>query len=240
MVDFASINQERKNRAALPSGPLVGFTGPRALPAIFQPAVRAIVQTIAKQRQIVVGCAQGADRFVRIAACEGYQENLFVFAVDERCQLCDGQGRTWAAHAPAEECARQMCPDCHGSGCLYGCKPAALARRSQAMVKAIVDSGKGRALIGFPDRFCPPNIKPSQTWIGGSPKSGTWSTLAMAAGSGVPAFILACESTRDGMAEKDGLLDRMCPKFWPGQWVQAGKKAPWSWLWKFEPQSPEE
>ncbi len=63
-------------------------------------------------------------------------------------------------------------------------RPAALAQRSIEMVKNLEQYRASAALVGFPIRPCPAEIKrPLRSWQACG--SGTWSTLAMAAGRGV-------------------------------------------------------
>lgn len=63
-------------------------------------------------------------------------------------------------------------------------RPAALAQRSMEMVKNLESYRACSVLIGFPIHQCPAEIKrPLRSWQ--SCGSGTWSTLAMAAGRGI-------------------------------------------------------
>ena len=66
---------------------------------------------------------------------------------------------------------------------------AALAARSVALVQALVPDGQLVAFTGGP---CPAYIFPGRQWESGMPPSGTWSTLALAAGLGLPAFLFWC------------------------------------------------
>jgi len=71
----------------------------------------------------------------------------------------------------------------------------ALVQRSQAMVKAVVASaatGSGALVFGFPRIPCPQGIAPAGSWRSGCIASGTWSTLALAAGLGLPVVIFWC------------------------------------------------
>lgn len=61
--------------------------------------------------------------------------------------------------------------------------PAKLAMRSAAMVADI--RGDGSCLIAIPMKPCPPKVKPCTIWQPSS-GSGTWGTIALAAGLGVP------------------------------------------------------
>jgi hypothetical protein len=65
----------------------------------------------------------------------------------------------------------------------YGAK---LANRSAAMVRATHEAGG--CLVAFPMKGCPDIVEPCTTWkyCAGS---GTWGTIALAAGLGVPTII---------------------------------------------------
>ena len=60
--------------------------------------------------------------------------------------------------------------------------PAALAARSVAFVRAL--SAAGGVLVSAPGRPCPAGLLPGRSWR--SCGSGSWSTLALAAGLAVP------------------------------------------------------
>lgn len=82
-------------------------------------------------------------------------------------------------------------------GC-FGKGPVAYARRSQSMVSAVVGSGEGAWLVGFVTKPCPLGVVPCSAWRSGVVPSGTWSSVALAVGRGVPIFIVWCGS---GVAE---------------------------------------
>lgn len=63
---------------------------------------------------------------------------------------------------------------------------ARLAARSSAMVRAA--SVSRGCLVAFPGRVCPSGLFPSRSWPGGF-GSGTWSTLGLAVGLGVPSLL---------------------------------------------------
>jgi hypothetical protein len=69
--------------------------------------------------------------------------------------------------------------------------PAKLAMRSSAMVADI--HAAGGCLIAVPMKPCPPKVKPCTTWRS-SAGSGTWGTIALAAGLGVPTAVWLPES----------------------------------------------
>jgi hypothetical protein len=61
--------------------------------------------------------------------------------------------------------------------------PAKLAKRSAAMVTDV--HAAGGCLIAIPMAPCPPKVEPCTAWKS-SQGSGTWGTIALAAGLGVP------------------------------------------------------
>ncbi len=65
-------------------------------------------------------------------------------------------------------------------------RPGALARRSIRCVRAVAQAGG--VWVSFPGRACPPGIRPSRSpsacFSGGG--SGSWASLALAAGLGAP------------------------------------------------------
>jgi hypothetical protein len=130
----------------------VGFCGSRCLPGSFRAAVARVVSAVqAAGARVLVGCAPGADRFVRWSAA-GCQ----VFSVRS------GQ---------------------------FGSGRAAFARRSSALVAAV---GSGSAFVGFVSLPCPARVWPSASshacFCGGG--SGSWASLALAAGRGVESVVV--------------------------------------------------
>jgi hypothetical protein len=128
----------------------VGFSGSRHLPPASSLVVRRVVAgVVASGLGVAVGCAAGADAFVRSACL-----SASVFYARSRS----------AAH---------------------------LARRSVALVRAVAASGPGAAMVGFPVRPCPvglsPSAQPGQCFCGLG--SGTWASLALAAGLGLPVVV---------------------------------------------------
>ena len=77
------------------------------------------------------------------------------------------------------------------AGGRFGSGRAAFARRSAAMVQALA-AGAGSSLIGFCSSPCPAGVVPASRWRSGMPPSGTWSSLALAAGLGVQVVVFWC------------------------------------------------
>lgn len=165
-------------------GALCGFTGSRSLGASFSPLVASVVSSVSQSGLgVAVGCAAGADRFVRQAAAAP-----LVFSV--------ASGR-------------------------WGVGRSAFAARSQAMVRAVAASGPSAQLVGFVAGPCPAGVVPAASWRSGRPVSGSWSTLALAAGLGVSVVVFPC-----GWG--------WSPPSWPGRWVVAGPGV-WAQGWRFVP-----
>ena len=73
----------------------------------------------------------------------------------------------------------------------YGSGPGALAARSVAVVRAVAAGGPAALWLAFPSGPCPaglsPSRRPSACFAGYG--SGTWASLALAVGLGVPALV---------------------------------------------------
>lgn len=162
---------------------MFGFCGSRSLAPSFAPLVARVVSACAARgAPIAVGCARGADEFVRAAA-----PSAVVFAV--------------------------------GSGA-FGRGRGAFAARSVALVRAV--AAAGGTFVGFVSAPCPAGLAPSS-----SPSvcfrglgSGSWASLAFAAGLGLPVFVFLCGTAAALPA-------------WPGgSWtlVEAGALAG-AWRW---------
>lgn len=67
-----------------------------------------------------------------------------------------------------------------------GPAPARLAKRSAAMVRAVSQS-QNPLIVGFTISPCPAAVRPRGSFFGGG--SGTWGTLALAAGLGLPIIV---------------------------------------------------
>jgi hypothetical protein len=164
---------------------VVGFTGSRALSATWSALVgRVVTAVLASERGIAVGCANGADLFVRQAA-----PGAEVFSV--------ASGR-------------------------WGAGRAAFAARSAAMVRAVAASGPGAGFVGFVSVACQAGIRPARSWRAGSPPSGSWSTLALAAGLGLPVVVFWC-----------GPGQAQLPAWSGGSWSPAAPAGVWAagWGW---------
>lgn len=73
----------------------------------------------------------------------------------------------------------------------FGSGRSAFARRSVACVRSVA-AVPGAAFVGFVSSPCPPGAAPARSWRSGRPVSGSWSSLALAAGLGLPVFVFWC------------------------------------------------
>jgi hypothetical protein len=103
-------------------------------------------------------------------------------------------------------------------------RAAALVARSVALVRAVAAS-PSPALVGFVSSACPaglsPSASPSACFSGSG--SGTWATLALAAGLGLPVFASLC-----------GVSASALPSWWAGSW-QPVSSGPFAGAWQFVP-----
>ena len=91
------------------------------------------------------------------------------------------------------------------------------------LVQAVAAEGAGAAFAGFVVGACPASVRPASRWASGG--SGSWSSLALAAGLGLPVFVFWCGSGPPAL-----------PAAW-GAWslVAAG---PFSGAWCLSPSPP--
>jgi hypothetical protein len=91
--------------------------------------------------------------------------------------------------------------------------PGALVARSVRLVRFVAGSGSGCQLVGFVSVPCPVGLVPSRfssrCFAGFG--SGTWASLALAAGLGVPVVVFLC-----------GCGPEVLPAWPGGRWVRAG------------------
>lgn len=72
-----------------------------------------------------------------------------------------------------------------------GWSAGALVARSCALVGALAASSSP-VFVGFVEVGCPAGIAPGPSWRSGRPTSGSWSSLALAAGRGVRVGVVFC------------------------------------------------
>lgn len=69
-----------------------------------------------------------------------------------------------------------------------GQQPFQLVARSSALVRAVAGAGRGSLFVGFPSGSCPSGVVPCSSWPSGG-GSGSWASLALAAGLGLPVVV---------------------------------------------------
>ena len=97
------------------------------------------------------------------------------------------------------------------AGGKYGSGAGAFAKRSIALIDALIADRAGSALICFPDAPCPAKLAPhkdSKKCFAGY-GSGTWATAAYARGNDLPVIVFPCA----------GRQNDILPRSW-GNWTQ--------------------
>jgi hypothetical protein len=113
----------------------------------------------------------------------------------------------------------------------FGVGRGSFARRSAALVSAVAASGSGCGLVAFVSSACPACLFPSalaSRCFGGF-GSGSWSSVALAIGLGVPVVVFPCAGS--GVSASS-----LLPVSWSGSWVSAGVGC-WSAGFRFVPSS---
>jgi hypothetical protein len=229
---------------------MVGFCGSRDLPASATDSAlvsRVVGSVLAgvPRRDVAVGCAVGGGGLVVSSALAlGASSRIRVFAA------FGPVSPPWPAarvHAPGASSSVSSVSGVAGAlaagasvSWWAGGGPSVplagrLASRSAALVSAVAASGAGRGLVGLVSSSCPaglgPSSSPSECFSGYG--SGSWASLALAAGLGLPVVVFpvgALAST--GSA---GVL----PASW-GSWISLGSSgSAWSGGFRLVPASPE-
>ena len=95
--------------------------------------------------------------------------------------------------AGADQLVRAACPAASvlavSSGA-FGSGRGAFVARSVALVRQVVAAGG--VLVGFVSAACPAGIVPATSWRSGASVSGSWSSLALAAGLGAGVVVFWC------------------------------------------------
>jgi len=116
----------------------------------------------------------------------------------------------------SDQLVRAACPSASvlsvASGA-FGSGPGAFAARSSALVRQV--AGAGGVLVGFVSSPCPVGVVPASSWRSGASVSGSWSSLALAAGLGAGVVVFWC-----------GPGAPLLP-CWGGGWVPTGR----GWVW---------
>lgn len=136
--------------------------------------------------RLVVGCAAGADSFVRSAAPPGAAHVL----------SASGFGRGRASFA-ARSVAVVRFASAHGVVAFTGSRslPGSFAPLVAGCVGSVCAASARPGCVAFPASGCPRGLVPAASWPGGF-GSGTWATVALAAGLGLPVVVFPCGFSR--------------------------------------------
>lgn len=125
--------------------------------------------------------------------------------VEDLVSLCDRASVVTGCARGADALVRAACPVARVFVAReFGSGRRSFAARSAAMVRFVGDDG---ALVGLVSSPCPDGVVPAPRWVSGSPPSGSWSSLALAAGLGSTVFVVwlaACPAVLPA---------------WPGEWA---------------------
>ena len=197
---------------------MIGFCGSRCLPPQAGPlAAHLVASVLAGGREVATGCCIGGDQAV-IAAAEGREGQLTIFAAFGP----DGAG-AWGASAVgpvrAAVAAGASVRWWAGGGVDV---PLAgrLAQRSATLIRAVAASGLGAGFVGLVADPPPATLWPRSAWR--SCGSGSWASLALAAGLGLSVIVFP-----QGW--------QWSPP-WPGDWVPCAGSWAGGWHWMPPPQ----
>ena len=118
----------------------------------------------------------------------------------------------------------------------YGAGAGALAARSTAVVRAVAGGGPSALWLAFPSGPCPGGLVPSRQSSAcfAGHGSGTWASLALAVGLGVPALVFLPAGVPAPPATPQGTAPANGPAAWPLAPVPGCAGARGAWL-RFRP-----
>jgi hypothetical protein len=225
---------------------MVGFCGSRALPASAEvwALVSGVVGSVLRAvpyRDVAVGCAVGGDALVVSAALSaGASSRLRVFSAFG--PVCPRwlAARVFAPGASSSVSSVSGVASALAVGASVtwwaGGGPSVplagrLASRSVALVRAVAASGAECGFVGLVSSACPvglvPSPSPSACFSGFG--SGSWASLAFAAGLVVPAVVFPFPPFGHGRSPD-------LPEFWPGSWSPLS--GAWAGGFRFVPVLP--
>ncbi|MDG4551739.1 MAG: hypothetical protein P9G45_15165 [Candidatus Contendobacter sp.] len=158
-----------------PAPAVVGFSGGRRLPVAFRPLVAGVVRSVlAGGRSVAVGCAPGADLFVRAAApgavvfaASAFGSGRGAFAARSvalvRAVAAGGPGSGLVVF-PSSPCSPGLLPSSSSSSCFCG-------SGSGSWASAAFAAGLGLPLVVFPCGFSA--LPPWGVWRPAAP-AGVW------------------------------------------------------------------
>lgn len=223
----------------------VVFCGSRSLPASSSALVASVVGSVLRSgRGVATGCALGTDSLVvsSVLAVSGAASRLSVFAA-------------FGPASPPWPASRVSAPDSSSavssvSGVTAALSAGAsvswwagggpsiplagrLASRSAALVATVAASGEGRGFVGFVSSPCPSGLVPSSSPLAcfSGAGSGSWASLALASGLGLPVVVFPAGELVGPFA---------LPASW-GSWVSLALPGPgstWADGFRLAPVSP--
>lgn len=155
---------------------VVGFSGGRRLSPVFRPLVAGAVSAVlAAGRSVAVGCASGADSFVRVAAPAAVVFSAASFGVGRasfarrsvalvRFVASGGPGSGFVVF-PSAPCPPALAPSACSSACFCG-------SGSGSWASAALAAGLGLPLVVFPCGFSA--LPPWGVWVPAG--SGCWAS----------------------------------------------------------------
>ena len=220
---------------------LVGFCGSRSLGASSAPLVARVVRSVLLSgRGAAVGCALGGDALVVSSVLSaGAASRLCVFAAFGPVSPPWPASRVCAPGASSSVSSVSGVASALSAGASvswwFGGGPAVpltgrLASRSVALLRAVSASGPGSGFVGFVSSPCPagvaPSSSPSRCFSGA--RSGSWASLALAAGLGLPVVVFPVGSPA-------GEASALPPPSW-GSWSPLSGS--WSGSFRLSPAAP--
>ena len=220
--------------------PLVGLCGSRSLPAASaSPLVARVVgPVLASGRGVAAGCSLGADALVvsSVLAVPGAAPRLSVFCAFGPVSppwpaprvSAPGASRSSSVSGVAEALAAGAPVRWWSGGGPAVPLVARLASRSAALDCAVSASGPGAGCVGFVSSPCPGSLVPSRSRSAcfSGRGSGSWASLAFAAGRGLPVVVFPV-----------GLAPAAClPSSW-GSWLALSGSS-WAGGWPSCPRPP--
>jgi len=203
---------------------MIGFVGSRRVDTPASSLVRRVVLAFLRSgAEIAVGCSEGVDAVVIRSAVEaGFASRLSVFAVGDWA----GEGFWRLSAFPAVCVARDAGARVFWrAGGVFGSLRVRLARRTEALVRAVAGSSGRRGLVAFVASPCPLDVAPSSRFAGFG--SGSWGAVALAVGLGLPVVVFpVC-----------GAGPAALPGWWGGHWVPVASSGLWASAFRFVPLS---
>lgn len=216
----------------------VAFTGSRS-GAATQLVPRVVASVLKAGHQINVGCAKGVDSAVIQATVQqGQPGALSVFAIFGppnpgkpvqgawhgsavspvfKAHHAGATVHFWAGWSPTVKKGRGGSLASRLALRSYVCIASVAARSHHIFHPGVV--------IGFPAQQCPIALRPAPQWQAGH-GSGTWSSLALAAGLGCKVYIFP-------PSVPPGQPRFYTPGHWGGQWVPAASQGVWANAWRW-------